>query len=150
MRIEKDYEEFIELLNKHEVKYCIIGSYALAFHARPRYTKDIDFLIDISPENAKKIKSALNEFGFASVNLTEQDFLKEGNIIQLGYEPVRIDIITSIINIDFSDVWNNKVQVQFGNQKAFIIDRKNLIKSKQISKRTQDAADIELLSDDSS
>jgi len=150
MRIEKDYEEFIELLNKHEVKYCIIGSYALAFHARPRYTKDIDFLIDISPENAKKIKSALHEFGFASVNLTEQDFLKEGNIIQLGYEPVRIDIITSIKNIDFSDVWNNKVQVQFGNQKAFIIDRKNLIKSKQISKRTQDAADIELLSDDSS
>lgn len=150
MRIEKDYEEFIELLNKHEVKYCIIGSYALAFHARPRYTKDIDFLIDISPENAKKIKSALVDFGFASVNLTEQDFLKEENIIQLGYEPVRIDIITSIKNIDFSDVWNNKVQVQFGNQKAFIIDRKNLIKSKQISKRIQDAADIELLSDDSS
>lgn len=150
MKIEKDYEEFIKLLNKHEVKYCIIGSYALAFHARPRYTKDIDFLIGISPENAKNIKSALDEFGFASVNLTEQDFLQEGNIIQLGYEPVRIDIITSIKNIDFSDVWNNKVQVQFGNQKAFIIDRKNLIKSKQISNRTQDAADIELLSDDSS
>jgi len=71
MRIEKDYEEFVELLNKHEVKYCIIGSYALAFHARPRYTKDIDFLIDISPENAKKIKSALDEFGFSSVNLDE-------------------------------------------------------------------------------
>ena len=148
MKIEKDYEEFVELLNKHEVKYCIIGSYALAFHARPRYTKDIDFLIDISPENAKKIKSALDEFGFSSVNLTEQDFLKEGNIIQLGYEPVRIDIITSIKHIDFADVWNNKVQVQFGSQKAFIIDRENLIKSKKISDRTQDAADIEILSDD--
>ena len=149
MRIEKDYEEFVELLNKHEVKYCIIGSYALAFHARPRYTKDIDFLIEISPENAKKINSVLNEFGFSSVNLTEQDFLQEGNIIQLGYEPVRIDIITSLKEIDFSDVWNSKVEVQFGSQKAFIMDRENLIRSKQISKRTQDAADIELLSDES-
>jgi len=129
MKIEKDYEEFIELLNKHKVKYCIIGSYALAYHARPRYTKDIDFLIEISPENAKKIISALNEFGFASLKLTEQDFLEKGNIIQLGYEPVR--------------------HGQFGDQKTFIIDRKNLIKSKQISNRTQDAADIELLSDKS-
>ena len=72
MKTEKDYEEFLELLNKHEVKYCIIGSYALAFHARPRYTKDIDFLIDISPENAKKINNLVNltEDGYHQISET--------------------------------------------------------------------------------
>jgi len=57
MKTEKDYEEFLELLNKHKVRYCIIGSYALSFHARPRYTKDIDILIEASLENAKKISN---------------------------------------------------------------------------------------------
>jgi len=142
-----DCEEFLELLNKHKVKYCIIGSYAIAFHARPRYTKDMDILVDASVENAKKIIAVLNEFGFGSVNLTEQDFSVKGNIVQLGYEPVRIDIITSIKGLDFADVWNNKVNGQFGKQKVYFIDRKNLIKSKTISNRTQDRADIELLSD---
>ena len=148
MRIEKDYEEFVELLNKHEVKYCIIGSYALAFHARPRYTKDIDFLIDISPENAKKIKSALDEFGFASVNLTEDDFLKEGNIIQLGYEPVRIDIITSITGLEFADVWKSRIQGPYGRQTINYIDRQNLIRAKKISNRPQDKVDLKLLLSD--
>ena len=99
MKTEKDYEEFLELLNKHKVRYCIIGSYALSFHARPRYTKDIDILVEASPENAKKILTALDKFGFGSLNLRVEDFSEKGNIIQLGYEPVRIDIITSLTQV---------------------------------------------------
>ncbi len=87
MKTEKDYEEFLELLNKHKVRYCIIGSYALSFHARPRYTKDIDILVEASPENAKKILTVLDKFGFGSLNLRIEDFSEKGNIIQLGYEP---------------------------------------------------------------
>ena len=145
MKTEKDYEEFLELLNKHNVHYCVIGSYALAFHARPRYTKDIDILVEASTDNASRILTVLDEFGFGSLNLMIEDFSKKGNIIQLGYEPVRIDIITSIEGLDFSDIWQNRVQVPYGNQTVNIIDRLNLIKSKKISNRAQDKADLELL-----
>ena len=145
MKTEKDYEEFLGLLNKHSVRYCIIGSHALAFHARPRYTKDIDILIEPSLDNAERILAALDEFGFGSLNLGIEDFSSKGNIIQLGYEPVRIDIITSIEGLDFSDVWQSRVQGSYGNQTANFIDRRNLIKSKKISSRTQDKADLELL-----
>ena len=148
MKTEKDYEEFLELLNKHKVRYCIIGSYALSFHARPRYTKDIDILIEASPGNAEKILIVLEIFGFGSLNLRVEDFSEKGNIIQLGYEPVRIDIMTSLKGLDFSDVWENRVQGSYGKQMVNFIDRQNLIKSKKISNRTQDKADLELLQSD--
>ena len=145
VKTEKDYEEFLRLLNKNSVRYCIIGSHALAFHARPRYTKDIDILVEASLDNAERILSALDEFGFGSLNLRIEDFSSKGNIIQLGYEPVRIDIITSIEGLDFSDIWQNRVQGSYGNQTVNIINRLDLIKSKKISNRIQDKADLELL-----
>jgi hypothetical protein len=145
VKTEKDYEEFLELLNKHEVRYCIVGSYALAFHARPRYTKDIDILIEASVDNAVKLLTTLNEFGFGSLDLTIDDFSKEGNIIQLGYEPVRIDILTSLKGLVFADIWNSRVQGPYGKQTVNYIDRQNLIKSKKIANRAQDKADLEIL-----
>jgi hypothetical protein len=83
MKTEKDYEEFLELLNKHKVRYCIIGSYALSFPSRPRYTKDIDILIEASPENAKKILTVLGKFGFGSLNLVLRTFQKKGTLFSL-------------------------------------------------------------------
>ncbi len=148
MKTEKDYEEFLELLNRHKVRYCIIGAYALSFHARPRYTKDIDILVEASLDNAQRILAVLEEFGFSSLNLRVEDFSEKGNIIQLGYEPVRIDIITSIKGLDFSDIWEKRVQGPYGNQMVNFIDRQNLIKSKKLSNRAQDRADLELLQSD--
>ena len=145
MKTEKDYEEFLGLLNKHKVRYCIIGSYALAFHERPRYTKDMDVLIETSSDNAKKILTVLDDFGFGSLKLDEKDFSKDGNIIQLGYEPVRIDIMTSIKGLDFSVIWKNRVHGKYGKQIVNYIDRQRLIESKKLSNRTQDKADLELL-----
>jgi len=145
---EKDYEEFLELLNKHNVRYCIIGAFALAFHARPRYTKDLDILIEATTDNAKKLLVALSEFGFGSLNLSVDDFSTKGKIIQLGYEPVRIDIITSIEGLEFADIWQNRIQGSYGKQTVNFIDRKNLIRSKKLSNRAQDKADIELLLSD--
>jgi len=74
MRVEKDYEEFLKLLNRHRIQYCIVGAYAVAFHARPRYTKDIDILIEVSKDNARKMIQALDEFGFGDLELTEKIF----------------------------------------------------------------------------
>ena len=145
MKTEKDYEEFLALLNEYRVKYCVIGAFALAFHAEPRYTKDIDILVEASTENAKKLLQALNKFGFGSLQLTLDDFSTPGNIIQLGYEPVRIDIITSIKGLDFADIWKNRVQGPYGQQVVNFIDRKNLIKSKQVADRPQDRVDLSRL-----
>jgi hypothetical protein len=145
VKTEKDYEEFLALLNKHNVRYCVIGAFAVAFHARPRYTKDMDILIEPTTDNAKRLLIALDEFGFGSLNLTAEDFNTQGNIIQLGYEPVRIDIITSIKGLEFSDIWRSRVQGPYGKQTINFIDRQNLIRAKKISNRVQDRADIELL-----
>lgn len=145
MKTEKDYEEFLALLNRHKVRYCIIGSYALAFHARPRYTKDLDILVGVSRENAEKLICVLKEFGFESLNLSADDFSEENHIIQLGYEPVRIDILTSLKGLAFADIWRSRVQGPYGDQIVNYIDRQHLIKSKQSSNRTQDKADLELL-----
>jgi len=145
VKTEKDYEEFLELLNKHNVRYCVIGAFALAFHARPRYTKDIDILIEPTAGNAKRLLMALDEFGFGSLNLTAEDFSTPGNIVQLGYEPVRIDIITSIKGLDFADIWQSRIQGPYGKQTINFIDRQNLIRSKELSNRAQDKADLTLL-----
>ena len=72
METEKDYEEFLELLNKHNVKYCIVGAFALAFHAEPRYTKDMDIWVQASTENAEKLLLALSEFGFGSKKISNR------------------------------------------------------------------------------
>ncbi len=145
MKTEKDYEEFLELLNKHDIRYCIIGAFALAFHARPRYTKDMDILVEATNDNAKRLLAALREFGFGSLNLSVEDFSSKGNIIQLGCEPVRIDIITSIKGLEFADIWDSRIQGPYGKQTVNFIDRQNLIRSKKLSNRAQDKADLDLL-----
>ena len=145
MNVEKDYEDLLRLFNKHKVKYCIIGAYAVAFYARPRYTKDIDILIEASLDNGKRIVDALNEFGFKSLCLTAKDFTKEKQIIQLGYEPVRIDILTSISGFTFQKIWKNKKSGSYGRQKVYFIGLEDLMKSKRKSKRKQDQVDLDLL-----
>lgn len=107
-KVEKDYEELLKLFNKHKVKYCIVGAFAVAFYAVPRYTKDMDILVKPDIANGKKIINALNDFGFGILELSANDFNREGRIIQLGYEPVRVDIVTSIEGSSFEQVWKNK------------------------------------------
>lgn len=145
MKVEKDYEDLLKLFNKNKVKYCIIGAYAVAFYGRPRYTKDMDILIEPEVKNAEKIVKALNEFGFKNCGLQAKDFTKKGRIIQLGYEPIRVDIITSILRVNFEDIWKNKRKGVYGSQKVFFIALKDLIRIKKMSNRKQDQADLEIL-----
>ena len=133
------------LLNYHKVKYCIVGAYAVAFHKRPKYTKDIDILVEPSILNAKKIIQVLIDFGFESLKLTEEDFTKHGNIIQLGYEPIRVDFLTSITGVSFLDVWKNKSTGKYGKENVFFIGKKELIKNKQQTGRKQDLIDLDLM-----
>ena len=145
MKVEKDYEELLGLFNKNKVKYCIVGAYAVALYAKPRYTKDIDILVEPNEDNSRRIKKALNEFGFKSLGLTETDFSTRGKIIQLGYEPVRVDLITSIAGLSFKEIWANKKIANYGKEKVFFIGKDELIKAKNASGRKQDKADLEIL-----
>jgi hypothetical protein len=144
-KVEKDYEELLRLFNKNKVRYCIVGAYALAFYARPRYTKDMDILVEPAIENAARIIRSLQEFGFKSSALTEKDFSQQNRIIQLGYEPLRVDILTSIEGCSFKEVWRNKITFRYGRQKAFFIGIGELIKNKKSSNRKQDKVDLDIL-----
>ncbi|MDZ7721924.1 MAG: hypothetical protein U5R06_03615 [candidate division KSB1 bacterium] len=108
MNIPQDYKEFIELLNGKRVKYLIIGGYAVGYHSRPKFTNAIDFWIENSAQNADKILKALREFGFSDLDIEQRDLIDPDKVIQLGFAPVRIDIITSIEGVDFDDAFQNK------------------------------------------
>lgn len=145
MKVEKDFEDFVELLNKCKVKYLIVGAYALALYAEPRNTGDIDIFIQRSDENAQKMLNVIEEFGFAGLELSLKDFTAEEMIIQLGFQPVRIDIITSISGVNFDEAYEFRAEKQFGRTKANFISKEFLIKNKKASARTKDLADLELL-----
>lgn len=142
---ERDFEELLELFNKHRVRYCIIGAYAVAFHARPRYTKDMDMLVEPLLENGQKIVSALKEFGFGELRLTPEDFVEPGRVVQLGYEPVRVDLLTSIAGFTFEQVWKHRVLGEYGKVRTSFMGREELIRNKELSARHQDQADVETL-----
>ena len=118
-RVEKDYEKFLQLLISNNVRYCIVGAYAVAYHVRPRYTKDMDILIESSGDNARKVLDALREFGFEEVDLSEEDFTRRNRVIQLGYEPVRIDLLTSLPGCSFNTIWKNREIGRYGNECVF-------------------------------
>lgn len=143
--VEKDFVEFFASFNKHKVRYCIVGSYAVGFHAVPRYTKDLDVLVEPSLNNGQRILEALNDFGFGSLQLSANDFSTPGQIIQLGYEPIRIDLITSIGGCTFAEAWATKETDAYGSETVYFLGYDALIKSKQASGRPQDLADLEKL-----
>jgi hypothetical protein len=122
-----------------------VGAYAIAFYGRPRYTKDMDIFVEPSIENGRRIVTALNRFGFGSLKLTERDFSQKGNIIQLGYEPIRVDIITSLKGCSFTEVWKNRMAGRYGRERVFFIGLKELIKNKKAVGRSQDREDLKIL-----
>lgn len=146
MVLNQDFKEFIQSLNDHNVRYLIIGGYAVAFHGHPRYTKDLDVWIELGQENAANILKALAHFGFGSLGLTEDDFLEPDQIVQLGFPPSRIDILTTLEGVDFDECFASKIVTTIDNIQMNFIDLENLKKNKKATGRLQDLADLENLS----
>lgn len=139
-----DFEELFASLTRHGAKAVVVGAYAMAFHGRPRYTKDFDVLIEPTPENAAKVLAALHDFGFGGLGLNVSDF-EPGRIVQLGMPPNRIDLLTRIDGVSFEDVWNSRVSGSSGGVTMHFIDRETLIRNKKASARPQDLVDVEVL-----
>ena len=145
MEVQQDFSELLKLLNEHNVKYLIVGGYALAFHGVPRFTGDIDIYVNPELKNAEHVMNALNDFGFGQTGLTEEDFTKPDNVIQLGVPPVRIDIITSISGVTWEEAYSGAVDGNYGDIAVKYIGVNEFIKNKRKTAREKDLADIEAL-----
>lgn len=145
MIFEKDFTDFIELLNVHRVEYMIVGAHALAFHGRPRHTGDLHIWIKPSTDNADKMVQVLKDFGFGSLGLTKKDFVKENNVTQLGYPPLRIDILNSISGVNFEDAYKGKLDAEVDDLQISYINLNDFIANKKASGRIKDLGDIEAL-----
>jgi hypothetical protein len=146
MRLDRDFREFIECCVAHEVRFLIVGGYAVAAHGHPRFTKDIDVWLWTDQRNAERLIAALDDFGFGSLGLTATDFTEPEVVIQLGYPPKRIDHLTSIDGVNFDACYPDRlvVDIEDGFSVPFI-DRTNLLKNKRAAARPQDLADVAAL-----
>lgn len=140
-----DYGEFIRSLNDNAVRYLVVGGYAVALHGHPRYTKEFDIWVDLERDSAERIVRALDTFGFGSLGLKPQDFLEADQVVQLGYPPNRIDLITSLPGVEFEACYAARLEVALDQVKVNFIDLENLRKNKQASGQFQDLADLENL-----
>ncbi len=145
MEISHDFKEFIQLLNKNNVKYLVVGGYAVAMHGFPRYTGDIDFWIKPEKENAEKLVKTLIEFGFGSLDININDFTKENSIVQLGFPPERIDLITSVDGLLFEDCWKERKEVVTEEILIDYISLHHLRINKAASGRDKDILDLKNL-----
>ena len=145
MELDKDFKEFIELLNELDVKYLVIGGYAVNFHGYPRYTKDIDFWLWMTDENIEKLLEVIKKFGFGSLGLKNEDFTNPKNIVQLGYEPYRIDLLVDLEGIDFEECFDRRIEGDLDKTKVNFLSLNDLILSKKNAGRKQDLADAENL-----
>ena len=145
MDISRDFKELLELLNAHDVRYVVAGAHALAFHGAPRYTGDIDICILPQPDNAARMIAVLREFGFGSLGLTAADLQEDGQIVQLGFPPTRIDLMTSLTGVSWEEIEAGKVAGELGGVGVHFVGKREYVKNKRAVGRLKDLADIEAI-----
>lgn len=145
MNIQRDFEEFLKLLNEKKVEYVVVGGFAVAFHGYVRATKDMDILFHNSSKNIQRLKQVLNEFGFPSDGLSDVAFSEQGKIIRMGVSPVMIELINAISGLSFKTAWKNRVSGRYGKTVVLYLSKPDLLKNKKASGRPRDLIDIDEL-----
>jgi len=136
-----DFEDLLELLDRHRVRYLIIGGLAFIYHAKPRYTKDMDLWLDADPENVERANEALSEFG--SPQLLDPNHSDE--ILQLGAGPNRIDLLRETVDLEFSEAWDRRIEGTYGRARANWIDLGSLIAIKSRIDHPRHREDVRIL-----
>ena len=144
-RMNQDFLDLLRALSAHDVRFMIVGAYALAVHGRPRATGDLDIWIDATPDNAARLIGALQDFGAPMTSISAADFSKPGIVFQMGLPPYRIDILTELTGIHFVEAWPHRVRGPFGELEADYIGRDAFIRNKRATGRARDLGDIEAL-----
>lgn len=142
MALNRDFREFCQSLDVREARYLIVGGYALAAHGRPRYTDDFDVWVEPTPKNAQRVLNALSDFGFSGLDITIDDLATPGRVVQLGYPPARIDLLTQPDGVDFATCYQRRVMVRFDDLVLPFLGVADLLANKRSSGRPQDLADV--------
>jgi predicted nucleotidyltransferase len=143
--ISSDYKDMLLALSAENVKFMLVGGYALAAHGHPRFTMDIDLFVMASPENASAVIRALKRFGAPLMGVSAADFEKEGDVFQIGVAPMRIDIITRIAGVSFADAYPRAVVTEWEGIRVHVLSLQDLLANKRASGRIKDLADVQLL-----
>lgn len=147
MEFDRDFKEFLECLAVRDVRFLVVGGYAVAVHGHPRYTGDLDLWVWTGVENAENLLLALDDFGFGSVGLAPTDFTEPGRVVQLGYPPIRIDLLTSIDGVEFEACFDRRVEIFVDGLRVPFIALEDLRQNKAASGRPQDLADLAALNE---
>ena len=145
MALNPDFRDLFAAFNDARVRYLLVGGYALAFHSRPRFTRDLDVWIEPDPANAEKAYAALEKFGAPLRELTARDLQTSGLVFQIGIAPNRIDVLTSIDGVSFRDAWRDRQETSYSDQTVPVIGREHLIRNKRSTGRPQDLLDAQEL-----
>jgi hypothetical protein len=145
--LNKDFKEFAGLLNSIGVEYRVVGGYALAAHGHPRYTGDLDLWVRPAERDVEKLLDVLNRFGFGAIGLKADDFLQPGAVVQLGYPPSRIDLLTAIDGVEFDACYARRLVMNIAGVDLPIIGLEEFRANKRAAGRAQDLADLEALDD---
>jgi hypothetical protein len=138
-----DFVDLLRAFAEREVRYLVVGAYALAHHGRPRATGDLDVWVDPTPSNASRLMSALVAFGAPLGEVTEADFASPGVVFQMGVPPGRIDILTELTGLTFEDAWPGREAGRFGELTVDFLGLDAFIRNKRATGRTRDLGDIE-------
>jgi hypothetical protein len=145
VQLPHEWNEFIDLLLRHRVKFLLIGAHALAVHGRPRATLDLDLFVEPSVANARRLGAVLAEFGFTASGEAWRHFAEPDRMMTLGREPLRIDILNEISGVRFATAWRNRTGADLGGRRVYVIGLRDLRRNKRASGRTKDLLDIALL-----
>ncbi|MCP5100982.1 MAG: nucleotidyltransferase family protein [Chloroflexi bacterium] len=145
IQLPSDFKEFLKLLNEHDVRYLLIGGYAVSYYGYPRATVDMDIWVAIEPQNAEKIVIVLEEFGFDLPELTPSLFLEKDKIVRMGVPPMRLEILTTISGVEFDKCYAERTTDKVDDIEVNIISLDNLKRNKLASGRYKDLNDLENL-----
>lgn len=143
--LAKDFRDLLRTFIVHEVRFLVVGAYALGVHGRPRGTGDLDVWVEASSANAQQVLLALNDFGAPLHDLTQEDLATPGVVFQIGLPPLRIDILTQISGVEFGQAWTRRAHADFEGIRVPVIGREDFVVNKRASGRTKDLADLERL-----
>ena len=146
--LPEDFKEFLRLLNEGEVRYLLIGGYAVGYHGYPRATADMDIWVAVSPDNAERLVEVFRRFGMDDPDLKPGIFLQPGKIIRMGVPPMRIEVLTDIDGVDFDECFAERLGAEIDGEKVNIISRKHLRRNKEAAGRHRDLDDLDNLPGD--
>ena len=141
--MNQDFVDLLRAFNAADVRFLVVGAYALAFHGRPRSTGDLDVWVDATPENAPRVIRALAAFGAPLADISEADFARAGIIYQMGLPPGRIDVLTELTGLSFNDAWPDRERGPVDDVEVDFIGREAFIRNKRATGRPKDIGDVE-------